>query len=298
MSAPEAGLAQRRRRLSHAERLRARRRRRLIAACAWVFAIAAAVLAAAFWSNLHHAPTGQVVAVVDGSEITLQDLQSEARARGVSFDDVPLAGLLDPVVDRTLLAHEARALSLDRRPTYPVDHHRIEQLLLAKQLTDQLIGTPVGPSQAQVAALIASEPFLFEHRQRLRLAQIRFEADDALMTLIGDTPTITALRTRLKQLAVPNEETVVTADSADLDAKLNQTLLTLPPDGVLTARQGSTVVADALLDARPTPTAAADSEAGARRLIEQRQGEQAVKTTLQRLRRKAKILYQAGVARP
>ena len=80
-------------------------------------------------------PTGQVIARLDGSDITRRDLLVELQATAGGLDaDLATAepALLRRVADRRLLAAEARRRRIDRSPEYlGLERRAREELLVA-----------------------------------------------------------------------------------------------------------------------------------------------------------------------
>lgn len=95
-------------------------------------AVAAALLTACHSSP----PTGQVIAVVGRVDVTLAELNAEARARNLAIGsdraqrDVAIADL----VKRRLLVRAAEARGLDRTPEFVLAERRTRDILLAQQL--------------------------------------------------------------------------------------------------------------------------------------------------------------------
>ena len=166
-------------------------------------------------------------------------------------------------------------------------------------MSDLILGEPpLAPTLERLIALQRDEPFRFGQRQRLQLRQIRFEADEALMRRIGQTPTVTDLLTGLTRLGVPFQDEIVAVSTADLDPSLARTLVTLPADGLMLTRQGSATVADSVMSAEPTPLSGASALDEARRLISQRADHDRLDAAIAKLRKKAHIVYQnAGADR-
>jgi hypothetical protein len=81
-------------------------------------------------------PRGQVVAVVNGEEITTAALNEEAKARNILDAARPAvrAALLQDLVDRKLLAQKAIEQKLDRSPRHLVAVEGMKEVLLAQDL--------------------------------------------------------------------------------------------------------------------------------------------------------------------
>ncbi|MDP9086633.1 MAG: hypothetical protein M3N02_07715 [Pseudomonadota bacterium] len=102
---------------------------------------AAAALLAACHPSL---PSGQVIAVVDGVDVTLAELNAEARARNLAIgtDRAQRDLAIDDLVKRRLLVRAAEARGLDRTPEFILAERRAHDILLAQQLiTVQLAET-------------------------------------------------------------------------------------------------------------------------------------------------------------
>src|SRR3712207_2331146 len=84
--------------------------------------------------------SGQVVAVVDGQEIAIPELNAEARARGlvIGNDRAVRDRVLQDLIDRKLLVKAALERKLDRTPDHLLAKRRSDELLLAGALLETL----------------------------------------------------------------------------------------------------------------------------------------------------------------
>lgn len=102
-------------------------------------------------------PTGQVIAVVDGVEITLAELNNEAKARNFAIRtdmaqrDAALAGL----VERKLLVRAAHARGIDQTPDFVLNMRRMREILLAQQLVVRRVEERAPATERQLQQLIA-----------------------------------------------------------------------------------------------------------------------------------------------
>ena len=103
------------------------------------------------------APKGEVLARVDGKEITLRDVEAERRAAGAGLSS---DAILHRLVDRTILANAARSRGLDQGLNIPVDMRRLRNDLLASEelaalgqphLTPKEISTRLDEADRQLA---------------------------------------------------------------------------------------------------------------------------------------------------
>ena len=113
--------------------------------------------------------TGQVVAVVNGEEITLDELNSELN--GVNLPpnaDKKLAmrQLLQQVIDRRLLAQSAKEQGLDKDPTFITQQRRMTEDLLVSMYAKKSADTIPVPTASEIDKYIASHPMAFASRTR------------------------------------------------------------------------------------------------------------------------------------
>ena len=240
-------------------------------------------------------PKGQVVAVVNGEEVTTQDLQAEQRALGTG--PVSPRVLTQRVVDRVLLAQAAHAERLDADPGLPADMLRLRQDYLVQRLIRADVKPAPPPTPGQVDGFIRSHPLLFAERARLSLSELRFEGVDDSKTLQGLT-SLDAIEARLKMLNTTVVRSTVTLDTAQVPAELAAKLLAQPTGQIFYIRLPNATVA-ATIDQR-TPIAVSPEQAQglARQFMVRIAGEQAVAAKLKVLGAKAKVAYQPGFSPP
>jgi EpsD family peptidyl-prolyl cis-trans isomerase len=123
-------------------------------------------------------PDGQVVATVDGAEVTIRELNAEMATIGNRAAGVPpklveqLA--LARVVERKMLANEARKLDLDKSPEFLLTRERTNEGLLVQALQSS-IQAKVQPTPRESAQKFVSEnPQVFGDRKIFTLDQIQF----------------------------------------------------------------------------------------------------------------------------
>ena len=122
---------------------------------------------------------GQVAAVVNNEEVTIQDIRAEAAAEGFPADSdfqtvAPI--VLQRVIERKLFAEYGRNQGLDRTPEFIARRQASEETILSALSARDLVGHLAPVSEAQINAFIASNPTLFAKREKVQLDQIRFPA--------------------------------------------------------------------------------------------------------------------------
>ena len=123
------------------------------------------------------APTGQVVATVNGEDITVHELNSElqllrapAEAPRKTVESVALAR----VVERKMLADVARKRGLDKNPQYLLAQRRVDEGLLVQALQGDISSKVTTTTREAAQKFITENPGLFAERKILTIDQIQF----------------------------------------------------------------------------------------------------------------------------
>lgn len=123
------------------------------------------------------APSGQVVATVDGEDITVHELNSElnlARAPADTPRKTVEQIVLARVVERKMLAHVARERGLDKNPAFLLAERRVDEGLLVQALQAD-IARKVPPATREGAQkYIEEHPDQFAERKVFAIDQIQF----------------------------------------------------------------------------------------------------------------------------
>ncbi len=109
------------------------------------------------------APTGQVVARVDGSEVTRRELMAELQA-GQESDVAQQAAALDRVIDRKLLVAAAKDALVDRTPTVQIAQRHAAEAVLAQAYLAQVDAGVNVPDDGSVARYRADHPWRYGQR--------------------------------------------------------------------------------------------------------------------------------------
>jgi EpsD family peptidyl-prolyl cis-trans isomerase len=249
--------------------------------------------------NRHEPPQGQVIALVNGTEITVAELNEEARARGIPIGRDPAlkAALIAELVDRKLLVQRAQEQGLDREPGYLLAKRRSDEILLAQQIL--AAATDSGRvADGELKRYIAANPAAFGRRALVSVDQLAItgQVPAELQRAVAGAPTIE----RMQQLvaaaglsASRASETVDSGSPLDLRGPLLVGLsagqnFVLPRPGGLIAGKVVTVV--------PQPVAADQQLQVARERLKQQRTQAALERLLQQLRPGARVQYQPDFA--
>jgi peptidyl-prolyl cis-trans isomerase C len=249
------------------------------------------------------APEGQVVARVNGDEITQAELGVEMAAAGVPAAQRAKAGpvILQRVIERKLLAQAADKEGIAKEPDFVLVRDRSNELLLAQRYLQRESRKAVQtPGSDQIAYYLRSHPALADNRELLTLDQIRFPTPtDAteLQALQGAT-TMDALTGVLRARQVQFTRNTVQADSATLPQGILSSINKLKPGEPLVIIGGPVLTAAVITNRQPLPTTPAQATEMAKQRIQAEAVDNRLKQENAALHQGAKIEYGKGMAPP
>lgn len=164
----------------------------------FILGAALAALLAGCGGDKDKAPAGQVVATVNGEEITRTALTAEMAAMGIPPDQRADSEdrVLQQMIDRKVIAQAAKTAKMDQAPAFVVMRARANEALLAQSYVDRLVGeNRTQPSQAEIAAYLAERPWIGRDRAILTIDQLRFPSngDAQAQALVKRAPTLEGL---------------------------------------------------------------------------------------------------------
>ena len=123
------------------------------------------------------APKGQVVATVNGDDITIHELNSElALARPPA--DVPRKTVeqivLARVIERKMLADVARERQLEKNPDFILAQRRVDDGLLVQALQSDIAKKVAKPTRETAEKYIEAHPDQFAQRKLYNIDQLQF----------------------------------------------------------------------------------------------------------------------------
>jgi hypothetical protein len=226
-------------------------------------------------------PTGQVVAIVNGQEITLNDLDAEARATGVQNGPSVAPTLLHHVIDRVLLAQASRRAKLDQYPGFPADKVRVDQRFLAEIALKKSIKPETETTDAEVMAYMAANPLAFSERQRMRIDQIII-GGQIVPSMLKKAVSINEAAKQLEELGAPYTRRQVIVDTMQLPKTIAEKLVATPTGVFFFDQEGAAEIGSIILERQAVsmrPEAAyAEAKAAAGRAKVGREADAVLKT--------------------
>jgi len=243
-------------------------------------------------------PAGQVLASVNGEEITIPELNAEARARGLSIGDNRELekSLLGELVDRKLLAQEALKQKLDRTPDYLLAQRRANEILLTQELLSTATAAAPEPTSQELAQVVKSNPRTFDQRALIQVDQITIPTGIAapLSKALQSAKSLDDIASSLTARRVRFSRRVEVWDSAELSPAATEKLLAAKAGGLaLLGDSQNTIVAKVgLVTPDPVPPAEQNQVAGD--LLRSQRQQQLLQSLLRDAKASAKIRYQPG----
>lgn len=251
---------------------------------------------------------GQVVATVDGKDVTVHELNAELQGANVpqnmtaeqkkQFEQAAL----QQVVNRRILADIARERGLDKTPMFLLQEKRAEEQILVQMLQRQMSSAVKAPTSTEVADFMAQNPDLFAERKIFTIDQIQFEApkDPNLMRKYQPLTTMDQVESTLKSDSLQYKRAPATLDVATANPELVQQVLKMPPGEIFIIPAGRVMIANKITETKVQPLTGPQAQQLATAMLQQKKFQDLIKRDLEPKVKKAEgeVKYQAGFAPP
>ena len=248
-------------------------------------------------------PEGQVVAVMDGQEITLQELNqelSDANMPNASDDKAIRKSALQNIIDRKLVADLAREEAIDETPEYIVREQRMKDSLLIQMFAQKVGRALKQPTPEQVSQFIAQNPNKFEQRALLLVDQIRLSMtqDPDVVNVLRNAKTVADVEQMLASKGLRFERGEVQFDTAKLPLAVAEKIRSLPAGEPFVIPTATSYTVNLVTATKPTPVTGDAAKPIALAELQQRALKQELQNRMKAARAKAKIDYQKGLEPP
>jgi EpsD family peptidyl-prolyl cis-trans isomerase len=194
--------------------------------------LASAMLVLASCGDSDKKPTGQVVATVDGTEITASELNGEIGTLPNRGGDAPKKLIesvaLARVIERKMLAEEAIKLKLDKTPQFLLAKERTEEGLLVQALQANIQSQVPATPRESAQKYVADNPQIFGDRKIFTLDQIQFLRPANIDQLpLKDAKTMADVERVLVDANIEFRRAPQQLDSLTVDPKLTNEILRL-----------------------------------------------------------------------
>lgn len=243
----------------------------------------------------HNLPTGQVVATVNGVEITRNELGSEpAVARLAPNTDVEkvLPKVLGDVITRKIAVEQAKALKLDQTPEFIAQQRLQNEELLSQLLFDRWSSEAPAPSPAAIADFIAKNPQMFGGHKTFLLDELQTSATGVDEKALEPLNTIGDIAAYFDHIDHKYRSGQSQLDSGDMAPQLYAELVQKAPGSAIVVKSGEVLNVISVRQVQDAPIPAANQSALATTVLRHR----AANERLMAVKKDAKIVYSAGFA--
>jgi EpsD family peptidyl-prolyl cis-trans isomerase len=138
----------------------------------------AAILVLSACGNSSKPPEGQVVATIDGKDVTIRELNAEIAQIPNQGGDAPRklveSVALARVIERKMLVAEAQKRELDKNPQFLLARQRTDETLLVQALQGDIQQKVTATPRENAQKFVAENPQVFGDRKIFTLDQIQF----------------------------------------------------------------------------------------------------------------------------
>lgn len=241
-------------------------------------------------------PTGQVVATVDGEEITSLQLRAELGSFGSRDPEVMRAAqqqALQRIIVRKLMADEAKNEKLDNSADYTIQVERGQETLLAQLYQRKLASKLPPPSKQEAEAFVAANPARFAQRKVLFVDQVITGPNKIAPARLRPLKTLDEVKAMLDAESVQYQTNAVVLDTLSADPRLVAGISNLPPGEVFVIPQGGALLFNNVGATRSVPFTGEMATAYAMNILRQQKAQQVIVKKVEAVRKAAepKIAY-------
>jgi peptidyl-prolyl cis-trans isomerase C len=232
------------------------------------------------------APTGQVVATVDGQEITQLELQSEMAGMNAPSDPKLRKAFerksLETIIARKLFAKVAHDEGLDRSPAFAMQKQRLTDTLLAQALEQNLAGSVPAPDREAAVSYVSSHPDTFAARKIFSVNQLRIAQplDPKVLEAIKPLNTLADIEALLKTDHIAYSKGSGQIDAAAAPPGLVEAIVKLPPGEVFLFPSGASILVNQVVDTKVAPLTGEPAITLAMSLLKRQRTEEVVNRAL------------------
>jgi peptidyl-prolyl cis-trans isomerase C len=230
-------------------------------------------------------PKGQVVATVNGEEITAIDLRNEMgnfRAPDAATRKAAESAALEQIIQRKLLVGVAEERKLDKTPDYVQQKQRMEEAFLIRYWQQNVAKAVPPASKEEVASFIAAHPELYAERRVYVLDQIRspLVRDPALINALKPLKSLPEVAALLTSKNIQFQQGEGQLDLLQTPPELAAQILKLPAGEVFVVPQGNIMTMNQIRETRIVPVTSEVATAHATQYLLAQRTQQAVQRDL------------------
>lgn len=262
-----------------------------------------AVCATSLLAACNKTPTGQVVATVNGEEVTLTELNAELATMQIppnADKKIVQNAALERIIERKLLANAARQDGLDQNPDYIVRRQQMEEALLVQTLAKKIASGVKTPGAGDINKYMADNSNMFGNRTIYTVDQIQFDApkrQDYLKQL-GAAHTMDDVVKALDSNGIKYQRGNAQMDSAMVPAPMMAQILKVPAGEPFVVPMGPKVAVSVITGKNPAPQTGDQVRPYAVNAVKNAELGKLLQARLTTEKGTAKIQYQPGFSAP
>ncbi len=246
-------------------------------------------------------PKGQVVAIVNGEEITQAELNAEIAELPAAIGGDKEAirrQVLQQIVDRRLMAQVAKEDGFDRDPVFLIRERRRREELLVQMYGQKQAETVRIPDAAAVRKHLAENPGKFSERAAYLVDQIAFDApsDPQVLKALEADKTLDEVEQTLKRFKVDYGRGNNSLDSSTVPTPVLKQILALPAGEPFVIPVQGRITVSVITGQKPVPTTEQEAAPIAAQQMRAESLAELLRTRIKEARAKADISYQDGFA--
>jgi len=246
---------------------------------------------------------GQVAAVVNGEEVTLQEINAEIAQRNVpeSADkNAVRQAALQSIIQRRVLAQAARSDGLDRDSGYLLKRRALDDALLIQTMAQKIDSTIRIPEDQQLEAAVKDRPTMFANRSVLTVDRIQFPSPAVRSGLaqLNDDHSLAEVEATLHAQNITFTRATGKLDSASIPLEMANRINAVPPGEPFILEQGGVVTVSVITGRESVPMDANAAKPMAAKMLRAEELNKAIDKRLKTAMSQAKIEYQTGFAPP
>ena len=262
-----------------------------------------ALLTAALLAGCDKQPEGQVVAVVNGDEVTMQELNAELGnaqlPEGAARDEIRNRAL-DNIVNRRLLAGLAKEQGIDDSPEFIVRRRQLEEALLVQMLAQQTARPMKQPTSQEVSEFVARNPQVFANRAILTVDQVRFPnpANQDYLKALEPAKSMAEVVTTLNRLGIRFERGTTRIDTATMQREMFNRISAIGSSEPFVIPGPAGVAVSQIVSSQSAPLPANQVTPTATRMIQRVNLSNELNNMVKAAKAESGIDYQPGFAAP
>jgi len=250
-------------------------------------------------------PEGPVVALVNGEEITLQDVDAQLAEMNLPANadrKAARVAVVQQLIKRRLMAQEAKKQGLEADPLLLAQQRRANEELLVSAYAKQVLAKMPVPDAAAVSKFMADNPHMFARRMVYKLDQIQFEtpANPASLKPLEGAHDMPAIAKVLTGMGVKFQRGTGVMDSARIPPQMLQKILALKKGEpfIVSSPQPDKGLVNVVTSSEAVTVPVAEQRAMAVQAIRNQALAKTGEQQLHEAKAKAKIDYQPGYEAP